>query len=148
MQSRQAVDERAIVAFEVPGLPVAKGRARVTTIGGHARAYTPPKTARYERLVRDYAMSAMAGLEPFDGPVAVDIQVFVPVPVSWSHKKRASALAGITWPVARPDLDNYLKCVCDGLNGIVLTDDARIVAIQTSKQFAVCPRVEVRVTPK
>lgn len=127
---------------------MAKGRARVTNVGGHARAYTPAKTARYERLVRECALGAMAGLEPIDGPVAVDIQVFVPVPVSWSHKKRASALAGITWPISRPDLDNFIKGVLDGMNKVVLTDDARIVAIQTSKQFAVCPRVEVRVTPK
>ena len=33
-----------LLACEVPGEPVAKGRPRLTTQGGHPRAYTPART--------------------------------------------------------------------------------------------------------
>jgi len=137
-----------VIAFTVPGTPVAKERPRLSNFGGFAHAYTPPKTVRFEKVVRNYAALAMAGQVAIDGPVAVEIRVFLPVPASWSRKRCAAALAGELYPVGRPDLDNYLKAILDGMNKVVITDDARVVGILSSKAYSVEPRVEVLVTPK
>lgn len=40
-----------LIRFHIPGTPVAKGRARVTTRGGRPATYTPAKTVAYEGLV-------------------------------------------------------------------------------------------------
>ena len=52
------------VAFTVPGEPQGKGRARVGTIGGHARMFTPAKTVAYEGLIAHAAAQAMGTGEP------------------------------------------------------------------------------------
>ena len=38
--------------FTIPGEPTGKGRPRVVSRGGFARAYTPEKTAAYENLIK------------------------------------------------------------------------------------------------
>ena len=37
--------------------------------------------------------------------------------------------------VCRPDVDNLLKSVLDGLNGIVYNDDSQIVRIEADKAY-------------
>jgi Holliday junction resolvase RusA-like endonuclease len=133
-----------IVRIEVAGAPVAKGRPRLTTRGGFARAYTPAKTQRYEDLLRLAAGLEMANRPLIEGPLFVFVEVYVPIPQSLSKRKRAEAIDGKIRPLTRPDLDNYIK-VLDALNGIVWRDDAQIVMLSSSKAYAEKPRLIVTV---
>ncbi|MEC4168362.1 RusA family crossover junction endodeoxyribonuclease [Pseudomonas sp. MS-1(2024)] len=135
------------VSFVVPGEAVGKGRPRVSTIGGHARMFTPPKTANYETLIAMAAQQAMAGRELIGGPVLVEMKIMVSVAASWSKKKTAEALAGDVMPTKKPDADNVLKAICDGINGIVFKDDVQVVNVSLSKRFSETPGVSVRVVP-
>ena len=135
------------VLFVVPGEAVGKGRPRVSTIGGHARMFTPQKTANYETLIAMAAQQAMAGRELIGGPVLVEMKILVSVAASWSKKKTAEALAGDVMPTKKPDADNVLKAICDGINGIVFKDDVQVVNVSLSKRFSETPGVSVRVIP-
>lgn len=135
------------VSFVVPGEAVGKGRPRVSTIGGHARMFTPQKTANYETLIAMTAQQAMAGRELIGGPVLVEMKILVSVAASWSKKKTAEALAGDVMPTKKPDADNVLKAICDGINGIVFKDDVQVVNVSLSKRFSETPGVSVRVVP-
>lgn len=135
------------VSFVVPGEPQGKGRPRVSTIGGHARMFTPQKTANYETLIAMAAQQAMAGRELIGGPVLVEMKIMVSVAASWSKKKTAEALAGDVMPTKKPDADNVLKAICDGINGIVFKDDVQVVNVSLSKRFSETPGVSVRVVP-
>ena len=135
------------VLFVVPGEAVGKGRPRVSTIGGHARMFTPQKTANYETLIAMAAQQAMAGRELIGGPVLVEMKIMVSVAASWSKKKTAEALAGDVMPTKKPDADNVLKAICDGINGIVFKDDVQVVNVSLSKRFSETPGVSVRVVP-
>jgi Holliday junction resolvase RusA-like endonuclease len=132
------------VAFTIPGEPVAKGRARFARKGNHVSTYTPEKTAKYENLVKLAAQEAMRGTAPFTRPVSLLVQIFVSVPASWSKKRRDLALRGFIGATKKPDADNVLKALKDGMNGIVYVDDARVTSIALSKQYGEIPRVEVR----
>jgi Holliday junction resolvase RusA-like endonuclease len=66
---------------------------------------------------------------------------------SWSKKKSAAALAGTVMPTKKPDADNVLKAICDGINGIVFRDDVQVVNVSLSKRFSETPGVQVRVVP-
>ena len=57
----------SIIAFTIPGQPVAKGRPRACIRGGKVATYTPDNTARYENLVKLAAQEAMKGLPPIGG---------------------------------------------------------------------------------
>ena len=135
------------VSFLVPGEAIGKGRPRVSTIGGHARMFTPKKTANYESLIAIAAQQAMQGRELIAGPVMLEMKIFVAVAASWSKKKTAEALQGLVMPTKKPDADNVLKAICDGINGIVFKDDVQVVNVSLSKRFSQTPGVSVRVVP-
>lgn len=68
---------------------------------------------RHEQLIR--------------GPVVVDISFYVLRPKNATKK---------LFPASRPDLDKYVRCVCDALTKVVYEDDGRIISLQARKRFA------------
>jgi Holliday junction resolvase RusA-like endonuclease len=134
------------ITFHVPGVPVAKARARISTRGGKVRSFTPHKTVAFEGLVALAAARAMEGADPLGGPVSLSLSVELPVPQSWSLKKRAAALAGTVQPCGRPDIDNFTKAIADGGNGVLWNDDAQITRLIATKRYAQQPGVHVEVT--
>jgi Holliday junction resolvase RusA-like endonuclease len=112
--------------FEIPGPAVGKGRPRF----GNGRAFTDSKTVAYENLV---ALEAQARNIPWiEGNVKVDVVVAKQLLKTMSKKKRALALAGV-YASSKPDLDNVLKSILDGLNGVIYRDDSQVVAMSISR---------------
>ena len=135
-----------MIEIDIPGEPVAKGRPRATTINGAARLYTPDRTREYEQRVAMAARGVMCKSPPIECPVSVAVFVRLPAPASWSVRKRAAAISGEVLPASRPDLDNYVKAVLDGLNGEVWRDDAQVVRVVAEKTYAETPGVQVQVS--
>ena len=132
-----------MIRFHVPGKPVAKARPRVTTVNGKARSYTPAKTVNYESMVALAASKAMNGDAIYEGPVRIDVTATFPIPKGWSQKKRASR--PIHWHTARPDGDNILKAISDGMNDVVFRDDSQVAFAKVQKIYGDTPGVEVMV---
>jgi Holliday junction resolvase RusA-like endonuclease len=130
-----------MLEFVVPGEPVAKGRPRAFRAGAGIRMHTPQKTATYENLVRFYCANAAA--RPFCGALAAEIVVVLPIPRSWSKKRRREALIGSVHPTKRPDADNYLKSALDGMNGVAFADDSQVVRVSIEKRYGEEPRMMV-----
>lgn len=93
----------------VPGKPVPCGRPRVSS-GGHA--YMPEATRKYERRVRRMASGVFGA--PLQGKVRVRVLFVLPDRI-------------------RRDVDNLLKSVMDGLNGIAFEDDSQVVSSTVGK---------------
>lgn len=137
-----------VIKFTVPGAPVGKGRPKVSTRGGKfAKMYTPEKTANYETLVALAAQQAMVGRALLSGPVEVQMAILLPIPASWSKKKQAAAIAGQVYPTKKPDADNVVKAIFDGINGVVWNDDVQACDIVVRKRYAETPGVQVLVKP-
>lgn len=132
-----------MIRFIVPGTPVAKGRPRLSTRGGFARAYTPAKTVAYEGLIALAAQDVMAGQLPLAGPVRVVVTAVFPIPASWSRRKREAA----NWHTGKPDGDNILKAVGDGLNGVCWNDDSQVASASIVKSYGSHPGLRVEVSP-
>lgn len=130
-----------IVRFQVPGTPQGKGRARF----GNGRTYTPEKTVAYEGLIALAGEKAMDGRLPIEGPVHLVVTATFPIPASWSKRRRTEALSGPAWHTGKPDGDNTLKAVGDGLNGIVFKDDKQIACAKITKQYGEKPGLDVMV---
>ena len=111
----------AAVTITIAGSPTAKGRPRMTRRGF---AYTPAATRKYEAHGRLAAQLAMDGRPPISVPVRAEIVIDLPVPASWSAKRRDGALRGDIRPTTRPDADNFVKAGLDAINAIVVTDDS------------------------
>lgn len=115
-----------------------KGRPWVQT-------YPDPAGVAYEEALAVVGREAMAGRDPLDGALTVFVEAFVPIPASWSLKKRGAASAGEIFPVGKPDGDNYAKVAGDALNKIVWVDDSQIVMWQVLKVYSDFPRLRVSV---
>lgn len=116
------------VKFKIATPVVAKQRPR---LGKNGHIYTPTKTKVFEQICKlsykDYY---------FDKEyIAVKIKFLFEVPKSYSNKKREDALKGNIRPT-KADIDNYIKSVLDGLNGVAWSDDRYITAIMAEKVFA------------
>ena len=136
-----------MIAFEIPGPPIGKGRPRAFRMGNSVRMHTPEKTASYESMVKLAAHRAMQGAGLMAFPVALSIVVLHPIPKGWSKRKQESALAGTELPTTKPDADNVAKVIADACNGIVWVDDAQVVELHVSKRYSATPGVMVDVRP-
>jgi Holliday junction resolvase RusA-like endonuclease len=67
--------------------------------------------------------------KPLTQAVKMTVRMFFKLP------KRTVKEKG-DWHTSRPDLDNIIKSIKDGLNGIAYLDDSQIVKIEATKQWA------------
>lgn len=123
----------------IPGIPVGKGRPRAARVGSSVRLYTPKATQAWEDVIAWHARAAMGSHAPLEGGITLDITFGLPIPESWSKRKKADA----SEHTGRPDLDNLVKCVLDGFNGIVFKDDSQVHFLAAAKGYTDEPGVFV-----
>lgn len=133
----------AALIFSIPGRPTGKGRPKFARRGAHVATYTDAKTASYENKVALFAANAMQGRAAFEGPVCVSVVAHFAPPKSAPKAKRAAMLDGSIHPTIKPDLDNCIKAVLDGLQGVVFADDVAVTWIRAAKRYADVDRVVV-----
>ena len=131
--------------FTIPGSPVAKARPRFVRTPKFVRTYTPKKSLNFEQMVSSYAHQAMSikELQMLDRPIALTIDFFFSRPKSRRRKKTA----GLTMPrIVKPDIDNLIKSILDGLNKMAFLDDAQVWNVHVRK-FEVddMPRTEITI---
>lgn len=115
--------------IKVAGRP--KGKSRPRFANGHA--YTPKTTKDYEKLIGDEYM-AQDGRK-HTGAVRLKVEAVFKIPESWTKKKKWETIDNGKRPEVRPDIDNIVKVVMDGLNGIAYDDDSQVAEIIASKSY-------------
>ena len=130
------------IEFTIPGRAVPKGRPRMTKSG---KVYTPAETQKYEYKVMDCFMTAYPNFEKFTQPLWVRICESRAMPTSWSAKMKQRMWGEPCG--TRPDLDNVMKSVLDGLNGIAFRDDNQIASLHGEKRWDYDNSVTVIIQP-
>jgi Holliday junction resolvase RusA-like endonuclease len=133
------------IMFTIYGEPVPKGRPRFSTRGKFPVAYTPEKTKIYESDVGMMAKAAMGASEPLEGALEAFIYVTFAVPASYSKKRTEACLSGQEKHTKKPDLDNVIKSVIDGMDKIVFENDSQFTSIHATKVYGEVAKVEVLV---
>ena len=130
--------------FTIPVKAKPKQSTRIATSWskGRKRLWThrDPGIAQYESIVSQAAKQSMkeAGYKkPTGGPVRVLAKFFRRIP-----KNRVRTLSEGDYVVQRPDLDNLLKGLLDGLRPL-WTDDCLVVEIESYKLWDKVERIEV-----
>lgn len=114
-----------MIEFVVHGNPVPKGRPR---LGKGNQTYTPKVTKDWEKTVGEWCNTVTRG-DRFECDVSVWLVFY--------RRTRHTV-----------DLDNLIKSVLDGMNGVAYTDDTQVVEIHAWLKYdKVEPRVEVKVKP-
>jgi Holliday junction resolvase RusA-like endonuclease len=133
------------IMFTIYGEPVPKGRPRFSTKGKFPVAYTPEKTKNYESDVGMMAKAAMGASKPLEGALEAFIYVTFAVPASYSKKRTEACLSGQEKHPKKPDLDNVVKSVIDGMDKIVFENDSQFTSIHATKVYGEVAKVEVLV---
>ena len=116
------------VVFVVHGTWPVKRRPRFA----NGRAYSPAANKRDDqRVLEAYCEACLTQYgklvcAPDGVPVTLRVIARRPLPKSIKGDKEPDTV--------RPDLDNIVKAVADGLNGVAYNDDSQITRISTDKQ--------------
>ena len=110
--------------IKVEQRPVVKGRPR---LGRRGRVFTPERTLMAEQFIAEQWLKERAPyyethvmLEATFTPTSTEITL---TPLEETHTSKL-----------RGDTDNYLKLVCDALNGVAYPDDRQVMIIRGEKQ--------------
>lgn len=96
-----------MLRIEIEGDPIPAVRPRFSV----RRVYQPKRNVEYRQRVQASARVAMKGAEPMSGDLCAVVKLY-------RKYKPAARNFG--------DVDNHLKAIFDGLNGIVFLDDSQI----------------------
>ena len=91
------------------------------------------------------AKAAMGSSEQLQGALEAFIYVTFAVPASYSKKRTEACLSGQEKHTKKPDLDNVVKAVLDGMSDIVFLSDSQITSIHATKVYGEVAKVEVLV---
>lgn len=127
-----------LIEFFIPGKPVPKGRPRFARRGTFVQTYSDPHTVEWESHVADQARSQLAELQvdglltdlvlPFAGRLVGTFRFNIDKPKSYPKK--------IVHHEKRPDGDNLMKSVWDGLQGVVFKDDGQFTDFTGLKRYS------------
>lgn len=146
-----------VLGFFIPGEPVAKERpqARVIVAAGKRpfpQFYTPAKTVEWETHVGEVALAQLRGVE-IDGDEDFTLPVKesrILVHARFNLTKPKSYPKSVVHATKKPDLDNLIKAILDGLVlARVISDDNCVTDLHIMKRYADPdhpPGVEVELT--
>lgn len=101
--------------------PVAKQRPRYARNGIF---YTPKETKTFEKEIKEHCKKFFK-FKPSKMPIKCNVYfMFKRKPTVKRHHH-----------TVRPDIDNLLKSVLDGMNGIIYEDDCQIVILNSTKKY-------------
>lgn len=116
-----------MVEICIEGQPVSQPRPRVTKFG----TYTPK-----DHPVHAYRQAIAMECQRYtklEGPVAVHVEFYIRLPKD-QHRKRNPVI--VKPHAKRPDIDNFLKAVFDGLaDGELIADDGQISEVRAQKFY-------------
>lgn len=138
-----------MIQFDIYGEPMAKQRPKVSIRGTYAHAYTPKDTILYENKVA-HAYKEAAKDFMFDRNDLLQVYIVAKFPLSkGDYGKKGLNKSGRekmenVYCDKHKDLDNIIKIILDGLNGIAYLDDKQVVSIGATKVWTEeSPKVSV-----
>lgn len=129
--------------FVIPGEPMGKERPRFSHVGKYVHTYTPPKTVRYEKKVRESLFKECESVTVLKGAIRAEIHAVFPIPTSTKKKLRAEMEQGNVPYTKKYDIDNVIKIVLDALNEVVYEDDKQVTEVYATKVYGKEPCVKV-----
>jgi len=145
-----------VLKFTIPLPPKAQKRARsrgVIIRGGgklgqdiaRSQSYTDSgqRTEQAKLMTLMYPHRPAA---PLEGPLALGVRAYLPIPQSKPQKWKAAALAGEIRPTTKPDCSNMVKHLEDVMQGVFFRDDKEIVSLTIEKYYGDPARWEIVLT--
>lgn len=108
-----------------------------------------PEGEKWKKIVAAYARTVHTGA-PLSGPLQLDVTFTLERPQGhFGSGKNAGNVkdSAPEFPIVRPDTTKLLRCLEDGLTGVLWIDDAQIVRQVVSKEYGPKPGALVHIAP-
>lgn len=114
--------------INVVGIPAPQGSKK--SIGNNRFIETSKKLPAWRKAVKEAALEVMATEQKLEGPIWLELQIYVPRPKTVSKEQRP-------WPVTPPDASKLLRSVEDSLTDAgVWIDDSYVVDAHIREFYA------------
>lgn len=151
-KTKKAEQEISLVLLrEYPGFIPQVDRERLVSLYGRATANALLRGATFGK--KSNGVGARIGcsedsavqlrLQGKEFGIRIQCEFYIPIPSSLSKKKKAEFDGKLC--LKKPDIDNYIKLVCDALNGIAWEDDNEVAEVYATKRYSNNPRTEVSI---
>jgi len=125
-------------SFEILGNPVPQGRPRAYRRGKLIGVYDPKNSREWKNYVKTkLSFCENKPVTPIDTAIKVRMIFYFLKPKSKPKK--------VVSHTVRPDLSNCIKAIEDAMNGIIYTDDSRIISLLAEKYYGERPGVKIDV---
>lgn len=132
------------IKFTIPGDVQAQQRPRFSRHGNGVRTYDAKPSRDYKRYVSEIARQ-FAAEELIDSAIELHIDIYRKIQQQGSKQLKQDKQDGIVRPTVKPDVENYVKGIMDGLTGVLWVDDSLVVTLSARKFYGDEPRAEVTV---
>lgn len=92
--------------------------------------YTHPETKKREKLILVAWQEQSKFTFEKGTPLKLSLALGYPIPKATSKKQKLLMLDGTIRPTVKPDIDNVVKLVLDGLKGHAFSDDTDLVTFK------------------
>ena len=118
----------------IPIIPM--GAVRTT----QKQKFVDERAKRYQTYKQQIALSSKQHFKtPSECPISVDMTFYMPIPSSWSQKKKDRMNGAVHR--SKPDIDNLIKGVFDSLNKIAWKDDNQVFEVHSRKVYSFNPGI-------
>lgn len=124
--------------FEIPFIPRPQKRPR----DKGNQTYDPQ--ASLKNQIRTLFRALYKEVQPYDFPMKAQFTYHMPIPKSYSKKKRAFLIGKIH--TISPDLSNLIKFTEDTFNNVIWKDEALLTDIHAKKVYGKFPKTEIVVS--
>ena len=134
-----------VLKIEIPGVIQPQERPRFSRQGKGVVTHDAPKSKNFKDFVKLVAWQNKP-TELIKGPIKLQADVYLMPPKKYhTGPKRALIASGELRPITKPDTDNLIKGIKDGMSKIIWHDDAQIVELTVRKYYSEQPRAEVTI---
>lgn len=108
------------IEYGLDPVPMSRPRANYKT----GRIYKELKDKKFQQVITTVTRFTYKR-DPISGPLVLHLDFYLKKPKTVRRK----------YPEVRPDLDNLIKNILDGLNGVLFNDDSQIIGIYATKRY-------------
>lgn len=127
-----------MIKLEIPGIPIS-WRAHA---GSGRRSFNPLYKER--EMIQWYVKNQTSVF--LEGALHIDYEFHLPIPKSFSKKKRRAAIEGVLPHISKKDCTNMQKFFEDCIKGILFEDDAQVISGSFKKLYSENPHTIITVS--
>jgi Holliday junction resolvase RusA-like endonuclease len=127
-----------MIKLFIPIIPM--GAVRTT----QKQKFVDERAKRYHTYKQQIAFLAKQHIRtPSNCPILAEITFYMPMPQSWSQKKKDRYNGSIHR--SKPDIDNLIKGLFDSLNKIAWKDDNQVYEVHCKKMYSYNPGIGIEI---